>query len=78
MNSNWGYQWSPNVMAPNPCSESYPGSEAFEAVETRLVADFLEELKEIRDVRAFVDIHSYGQLCESEKGEQQIGVGGTS
>lgn len=53
------------MMASNPCSEAYPGSAAFEAVETKLVADFLEEIKEIRDVRAFVDIHSYGQLCES-------------
>ena len=53
------------MLASNPCSEAYPGSAAFEAVETKLVADFLEELKEIRDVRAFVDIHSYGQLCES-------------
>lgn len=60
MNSNWGYQWAPSLTS-NPCSESYPGAEAFEAVETKAVADYLTRTP--NDVRAFIDVHSYGQLC---------------
>lgn len=60
MNSNWGYQWAPSLTS-NPCSESYPGAEAFEAVETKAVADYLTGTP--NDVRAFIDVHSYGQLC---------------
>jgi extracellular matrix protein 14 len=62
MNSNWGYQWSPSLFS-NPCSESYPGAHAFEAVETQVVAEYLKNTP--NDVRAFVDVHSYGQLCTS-------------
>jgi extracellular matrix protein 14 len=47
----------------NPCSSSYPGAQAFEAVETKAIADYLATTKD--QVRAFVDVHSYGQLCES-------------
>lgn len=61
MNSNWGYQWSPAALFSNPCSESYPGAHAFEAVETQVVADYLKNSP--NNVRAFVDVHSYGQLC---------------
>ncbi|KAJ9109556.1 hypothetical protein QFC20_003302 [Naganishia adeliensis] len=60
MNSNWGYQWSPAALFSNPCSESYPGAHAFEAVETQVVADYLKSSP--NNVRAFVDVHSYGQL----------------
>jgi extracellular matrix protein 14 len=60
MNSNWGYQWAPSLFS-NPCSESYPGAEAFEAVETKAVADYLTGSP--NNVRAFIDVHSYGQLC---------------
>jgi extracellular matrix protein 14 len=52
------------MVTSNPCSEAYPGSAAFEAVETKLIADFIKELQETRDVRAFIDVHSYGQLCK--------------
>lgn len=51
------------MVTSNPCSEAYPGSTAFEAVETKLIADFITNLQETRDVRAFIDVHSYGQLC---------------
>lgn len=74
LNTNWGYQW----QAPegtSACSDAYQGSEAFEAYETRAVADYLangtewkrhkHEQEKVRKVRAFVDLHSYGQLCES-------------
>jgi len=52
------------MVTSNPCSEAYPGSAAFEAVETKLIADFIAGLQETRDVRAFIDVHSYGQLCK--------------
>lgn len=73
LNTNWGYQW----QAPegtSACSDAYQGAYAFEAYETRAVADYLangtewkhgkHEVEKVRKVRAFVDLHSYGQLCE--------------
>ena len=53
----------------------YQGSEAFEAYETRAVANYLangtewkgdkHKSEKVRKVRAFIDLHSYGQLCMS-------------
>ena len=83
LNANWGYKW----RAPqhnNPCAETYSGKAAFEAYETRAMADYLlasngrSPLYDRHDsivpsgtaprrksTRAFIDLHSYGQLCES-------------
>ncbi|KAJ9107361.1 hypothetical protein QFC21_000811 [Naganishia friedmannii] len=73
MNANWGYQWSPaSPLFSNPCSDSYPGSRAFEAVETQLVADYLKATP--NNVRAFVDVHSYGQLYAETLMEAGLGV----
>lgn len=77
LNSNWGYKWRPG-RSTSACSDSYPGKTAFEAFETRAMANYLangttwcpdcsdidEGKREGRRVRAFVDLHSYGQLCE--------------
>ena len=83
--SNWGYKWRPG-RATSPCSDSYPGTSAFEAFETRAMANYLANgttwcpnctssapvhepgddkgKPPKRRVRAFVDLHSYGQLCK--------------
>lgn len=54
----------------------FRGNEAFEAFETRAMAEYLrngtqddlvEAGEEKRRVKAFVDLHSYGQLCESRE-----------
>ncbi|WVQ96001.1 hypothetical protein IAU59_003101 [Kwoniella sp. CBS 9459] len=62
LNSNWGYKWRPSKHS-SPCSETFPGREAFEANETKAISEYLlaAESRGSR-VRAFVDLHSYGQL----------------
>jgi extracellular matrix protein 14 len=73
LNSNWGYKW--RHPKSSVCSDTYPGRWAFDSPETRAVGWYLangtmpdESAKEGttsgRRVRAFIDLHSYGQLCE--------------
>ena len=75
LNSNWGYKWREPLRS-NPCSDAYPGKKAFEAYETKAMSHYLRKGIDWaeekgnkkgpeRKVRAFVDLHSYGQLCES-------------
>ncbi|ORY34862.1 putative cell wall organization and biogenesis-related protein [Naematelia encephala] len=65
LNSNWGYKWGPRKTI-SACSESYPGAQAFEAYETKAMANYLANgttgRHGQRKVRAFIDLHSYGQL----------------
>jgi hypothetical protein len=83
MNTNWGYKWTGSRVS--PCSDNFPGTEAFQSVEARAMSDYLTNGTILDDdeddyfkgeptpapnpgrrrVRAFVDLHSYGQLCES-------------
>lgn len=82
MNSNWGYKWTGSRVS--PCSDNFPGHEAFQAVEAKAMSEYLTNGTLIDDeddeyfkgeptpapnpgrrrVRSFVDLHSYGQLCE--------------
>lgn len=39
MNSNWGYKWTGSRVS--PCSDGFPGFEAFQSVETKAMADYL-------------------------------------
>jgi hypothetical protein len=66
LNGNWGHKFVPSRLA---CSESYSGQTAFEAHETRAMADYLvngsnPETGRTLPIKAFIDLHSYGQLCE--------------
>ncbi|ORX37846.1 hypothetical protein BD324DRAFT_623520 [Kockovaella imperatae] len=81
LNANWGYKWR-KPQHNNPCAETYAGKAAFEAFETRAMADYLlsangpaplyeregddEQFNLLKPkskrIRAFVDLHSYGQL----------------
>ncbi|WWC95761.1 hypothetical protein V866_002627 [Kwoniella sp. B9012] len=61
LNSNWGYKWRSSKST--ACSEGYAGREAFEAYETKAMSEYLSSAAERGNrVRAFVDLHSYGQL----------------
>ncbi|WWC92737.1 uncharacterized protein L201_007696 [Kwoniella dendrophila CBS 6074] len=61
LNANWGYKWRSSRST--PCSEGYGGKEAFEAYETKAMSEYLSSAAERGNrVRAFIDLHSYGQL----------------
>lgn len=79
MNTNWGYKWTGSRVS--PCSDNFPGTEAFQSVEAKAMSDYLTNGTVLDDeddwfkgeptpapnpgrrrVRAFVDLHSYGQL----------------
>ncbi|CAM0136676.1 hypothetical protein VKS41_003484 [Umbelopsis sp. WA50703] len=59
LNRNWGYEWNRGGSSANPCSEAYMGPEAFAAVETKLMADFVASRKH---ALMYIDFHSYSQL----------------
>lgn len=65
LNSNWAYKWKKEKKE-KPCNEGYRGKAAFEAYETKAVGEWLAKGAERGTrVRAFIDLHSYGQLCKS-------------
>ncbi|KAL1406576.1 hypothetical protein Q8F55_008282 [Vanrija albida] len=65
LNSNWGHKFKAGRTA---CSDSYAGREPFESLETKAMAYYLingtitDTPPRDHKVRAFVDLHSYGQL----------------
>ncbi|OWZ61487.1 hypothetical protein AYX14_06322 [Cryptococcus neoformans] len=62
LNSNWAYKWKKEKKE-KPCNEGYRGKAAFEAYETKAVGEWLAKGAERGTrVRAFIDLHSYGQL----------------
>jgi extracellular matrix protein 14 len=74
MNRNWGYKWRPTAsftnssaaLRPPPstdtCSQWYPGNRAFEAPEVNHIAAYVDTLP---NLKAFVDLRSYGQMISS-------------
>lgn len=62
LNRNWGYKFSPGSR-PQPCSDSYPGSKAFQALELQALSKFL--MDKDNHVKSFLDLHAYGQMRES-------------
>ncbi|GAA5867042.1 hypothetical protein JCM8547_008420 [Rhodosporidiobolus lusitaniae] len=60
LNRNWGFKFEPGSR-PNPCSDSFPGSSAFESVELQVLRDYLLGSKE-HPIDAFLDVHSFGQM----------------
>ncbi|CBQ72304.1 related to ECM14-involved in cell wall biogenesis and architecture [Sporisorium reilianum SRZ2] len=59
LNRNYDYAFA-SSSATSACSEMYPGDAAFSAAEARAVAAYVQD--DAHNVRAFVDLHSYGQL----------------
>ena len=46
----------------DPCSTWYPGHRAFEAPEVNNIANYVQTLP---NLKAFIDLRSYGQMCTS-------------
>ncbi|GAA5836690.1 hypothetical protein JCM11251_002700 [Rhodosporidiobolus azoricus] len=71
LNRNWGFQFERGPR-PNPCSDSYPGSEPFESVELQALSELLapnlkregmgKKANAGAKVDAFLDVHSFGQM----------------
>lgn len=59
----FGYEWDGNASLNNPCSESYPGEKAFQAVESHRLAKWAKNETENNNVKfvGFLDLHSYSQ-----------------
>lgn len=59
----FGFEWDGNTAQANPCSESYPGEQAFQAVESHRLAEWATNQTEANGVRfvGFLDLHSYSQ-----------------
>ncbi|KAG0318468.1 carbamoyl-phosphate synthase (glutamine-hydrolyzing) cpa2 [Linnemannia gamsii] len=64
-NRNWGYMYGGDGSSSNPCNEGYHGPEAFAALESKMMADFIVERK---NVVAYIDFHAYSQLWMSPFG----------
>lgn len=59
LNRNWDFNFR-SPQRPNPCLDTWPGPQPFEAPETRAVRDYV--LDATNHVVAFIDLHSFGQM----------------
>ncbi|KAH7362929.1 ECM14 protein [Plectosphaerella cucumerina] len=59
----FGFEWDSSGVSHDPCSESYGGSEPWESVEARALADWARNETRNGNVRfvGLVDLHSYSQ-----------------
>ncbi|OWR54814.1 hypothetical protein KGM_212730 [Danaus plexippus plexippus] len=57
-NRNFDIEFNTVSVSPDPCSQIYPGHEAFSEPETRYVRDILLEYN--NRIQVFMDVHSYG------------------
>ncbi|KFY48752.1 hypothetical protein V495_01059 [Pseudogymnoascus sp. VKM F-4514 (FW-929)] len=89
LDRSFGYRWAGSAFQANPCSESYPGSAPFQAVEAHRLAEWAKKEVEENNVRfvGLLDLHSYSQQvlypysysCEKEpptiENLEELGMG---
>jgi len=69
INRNWPYKWElTNGASTNPCSETYKGTSAGNTPENRGVVAQVNQLRDSRGIRLYLDVHSYGQYILSPYG----------
>ena len=63
LDRSWDSSWDGETAKGNPCSESYPGEEAFQAIESSQLAGWVKNETENNNITVigFVDLHSYSQ-----------------
>ncbi|KAJ8711532.1 hypothetical protein PYW07_008774 [Mythimna separata] len=69
-NRNFGKNWATIGVSPNPCSDIYPGPEAFSEQETRNVRDIMQEY--LDRIQLFMDIHSFGKYVTFGYGDESL------
>ncbi|RYF43517.1 MAG: hypothetical protein EOO38_18770, partial [Cytophagaceae bacterium] len=62
INRNWPYKWEvAGGASTNPCSETYKGVQPGDSPENLGLRTQVNQLRDSRGIRLYLDVHSYGQ-----------------